>query len=179
MELRDAIEFGDQESILAITDLIHTVAALQHGDLRVFTRIVIHQCGLLGCRVGEATNPGPPRRMRRVLSDTSSSECDPSVRTSGGRCVVPRVHSQSPGVQGARAASFVHYNRFAELSGEDTVSVLPEGVPGVVENAQAQNPGTHRRRRRRVCSEGSDLGYLTVIDSSDEDAPFVVGPRVG
>ena len=44
---------------------------LQHGDLRGFARIVIHQCGFLGCRVGEATNPGPPRRMRRVVSDTS------------------------------------------------------------------------------------------------------------
>ena len=49
------------------------------------------------------------------------------------------MHSQSPGVQGARAASFVHHNRFAELSGDDTVSVLPQGVPGVVETAQA-NP---------------------------------------
>ena len=59
-----------------------------------------------------------------VLSDKSSSENDPSVRASGGRCVVPRVYSQ-----------------------------------------------------RRVRSEGSDPGHLTLIDSSDEDAPFVVPAR--
>ena len=43
---------------------------VQHGDMRMFARIVPHQCGWLGCRVGE-TNPGPPRWIRRVLSDKS------------------------------------------------------------------------------------------------------------
>ena len=48
------------------------------------------------------------------------------------------------------------------------IRVLPQGVPGVVENAQAKNPGLYRRRRRRVRSE---------VINSDEDAPFVVpGP---
>ena len=36
MELRDAIEFRDQESILAVTDLIHTGAA----QLKRFPSIV-------------------------------------------------------------------------------------------------------------------------------------------
>ena len=39
--------------------------------------------------------------------------------------MVPRVHSHSQ--EAARAASFVHQNRFAELLGDDTVSVLPQG----------------------------------------------------
>ena len=51
----------------------------QHGGV---VRIVAHQCGWLGCRVGEASNPGPgrltrpmegrdvrPRRSRRVQDD--------------------------------------------------------------------------------------------------------------
>ena len=107
-----------------------------------------------------------------MLSDTSSSENETSVRVSESQCV-PRVHSHSQGVEGARAASFVHQNRFAELSGDDTVSVLPQGsfVP------QAKNVGPHHRRRRRVRSEGSDPEHLTLIDSSDENAPFVVKAR--
>ena len=55
---------------------------VQHGDMMVFGRIVNHQCGWLGCRVGEATNP-VPRRIRRVLTE-SSSNGEPLVRPSGG-----------------------------------------------------------------------------------------------
>ena len=50
---------------------------------------------------------------------------------------------------------------------------------------EAKNPGPHRRRRRRVPSEGSESGLprvvhhdLTLIDSSDDDVPLVV-PRSG
>ena len=39
----------------------------------------------------------------------------------------PEVHSHSQG-EGVGAASFVHHDRFAELSGDDTVSVLPQEV---------------------------------------------------
>ena len=92
MELRDAIEFGDQESILSHGSDPHRCGTaqrasfhcLQHGcDMRVFAKIVTHQCGWLGCRVREATNPGPPRRIRRALSVASSSDYEPLVRPSG------------------------------------------------------------------------------------------------
>ena len=106
MELQDAIEFGDQELILAVTDLIHRCGTaqeapfhcFQHGwDMRVFARIVTHWCNWSGCRVGEATNLGPPRPIRRVFSVTSSSDDEPLVRPSGGRFVVFRLHSPSQG----------------------------------------------------------------------------------
>ena len=53
-------------------------------------------------------------------------------------------------------------NRFAKLSGDDTVSVLPQGlyVP------QAKKVGPHHRRRTRVRNEGSDPEHLTLLDSS-------------
>ena len=51
---------------------------------------------------------------------------------------------------------------------------------------EAKNPGPHRRRRRRVPSEGSESGLpgvvhhdLTLVDSSDDDAPFVVPRSTG
>ena len=42
------------------------VHSQQHGGV---VRIVAHQCGWLGCCVGEATNPGPSqRRCRRPVA---------------------------------------------------------------------------------------------------------------
>ena len=59
-------------------------------------------------------------------------------------------------------------------------NTIPTSSSAVVE----ANPGPHRRRRR-VCSDGSESGLpgavvhhdLTLIDSSDDDAPFTV-PRL-
>ena len=56
LELRDAIQFGDQESILSVTDLIHQGAA---------------QLRMPGS--ARASNPGPGRRRRRVSSSSAQS----------------------------------------------------------------------------------------------------------
>ena len=37
-----------------------------HSEQHGCVRIVAHQCGWLGCRVGEASNPGPVSRRRRM-----------------------------------------------------------------------------------------------------------------
>ena len=60
------------------------VATFHGGErrfcVRIWDRIVQHQCGFLGCRVGEASNPGPAiTRQRRRLErptqiDVSSDE---------------------------------------------------------------------------------------------------------
>ena len=62
---------------------------------------------------------------------------------------------------------------------------VPETIVDALEedlgwrDRQAKNPGP--RRRQRIRGEGSDLGTpvhdLTLIDSSDDDAPFVVNRR--
>ena len=38
-----------------------------HSEQHGCVRIVAHQCGWLGCRVGEVANPGPASRRRRML----------------------------------------------------------------------------------------------------------------
>ena len=61
LELRDVIQFGDQESILSVTP--HPPRggtaphATFHGHQRgVSVRNIRHRCGFCGCRVGEASN---------------------------------------------------------------------------------------------------------------------------
>ena len=61
---------------------------------------VTHQCGFVGCRVGEASNPGPvlTRRGRRAQAchdthiDVSSDE-EPLVRPNMGRDVIARTEA--------------------------------------------------------------------------------------
>ena len=78
LELRDAIEVGDKESVIFGSDRSDSERSgdsQQHGGV---VRIVAHQCGWLGCRVREATNPGPSqRRCRRPVA---------------GRDVAPRLN---------------------------------------------------------------------------------------
>ena len=64
-------------------------------------RVVVHQCGFLGCRVGEASNPGPvqTRQARRLersrRGGLESTQVDSSEETldrpNRGRHVVPRI----------------------------------------------------------------------------------------
>ena len=66
--------------------------------MRSAIRAIVHQCGLLGCRVGEASNPGPvqTRQARRLersrRGGLESTQVDPVeeslVRSNSGRHVV-------------------------------------------------------------------------------------------
>ena len=63
--------------------------------LRIWDRIVQHQGGFLGCRVGEASNPGPAitrqgRRLERSTQIDVSSDEEFLVRPNQGRNVVAR-----------------------------------------------------------------------------------------
>ena len=72
-------------------------------DRGVISRLIAHQCGLSGCRVGEASNPGPvqtrqARRMDRLISEGDpSSDEEMLVRPNCGRHVVPRTALGSHG----------------------------------------------------------------------------------
>ena len=68
----------------------------QHGDhvnpqVRFFPRIIRHQCGVLGCRVGEASNPGPVvtrQGRRQAFHDTQ-------IDVNMGRDVMARIEAGS------------------------------------------------------------------------------------
>ena len=75
-----------------------------HGPMRLAIRAIAHQCGLLGCRVGEASNLALVQtrklesffstRPRRRLGSTqvdSSSDTEFLVRRNSRRHVVPRT----------------------------------------------------------------------------------------
>ena len=82
------------------------------------------------------------------------------------RNVFPRLTTQSTVADSNDDRLFVHVS---SPHNEVTNVVVPVRAP--------ESRGPHRRGRRRARSEGSDFGYVTLIDSSDEDAPFAVPTR--
>ena len=67
----------------------------EHGE------VILHQCGFLGVRVGEASHPGPKRSHQDNTSDD-----EPLVRSNVGRHVVPRprmLHGDIVGRVGGRS----------------------------------------------------------------------------
>ena len=63
--------------------------------MRIWDKIVQHQCGFLGCRVGEASNVGPAiirqsRRLERPTQIDVSSDEDFLVWPNWGRHVIAR-----------------------------------------------------------------------------------------
>ena len=156
------------------------------------SRVVHARNGLRGVRVGEASNPGPRRQCRHRFA--SSSEDEFLVRPIAGRDVIPRMEPRME----------PDSNRFAALADAETVLAGTQELEEVGDirerrshvgdletivdaleedlgwrDRQAKNSGP--RRRRRIRGEGSDRGSpvhdLTLIDSSDDDAPFVVTRR--
>ena len=63
-----------------------------HSEQHGCVRIVAHQCGWLGCRVGEAANPGPTSRRRRMRALPWSWDSD-TESDDEGRNVVRRLES--------------------------------------------------------------------------------------
>ena len=117
---------------------------------------------LLDC-VQQDLLPGSRRRVRRRFRDNDSED---ALTREGESPEEPRL-----------AEPTEPRSRLLVLVSSTQVDPVPPTVPDSVD-------GPHRRRRR-VRSEGSDLGppavvggaihhNLTLIDSSDDDAPFVV-----
>ena len=81
-----------------------TFDGVQHSPVIDLWRVVRHQCGFQGCRVGEASNPGPvqtrqARRLERLIPCTQvdvSSDEEVLVRRNSGRHVVPRTVGELP-----------------------------------------------------------------------------------
>ena len=102
-------------------------------------RIVEHRCGMQGVRVGEASNPGPPRRLilrpvegREVVQRIDPTQTDATVRDSDCEVMdeVLYVVQEGPRAMDARRSRrrarsdsesegpLVHRNRFSVLSSD-------------------------------------------------------------
>ena len=191
-EIPMRLGFGGRSNAVATVDPT-PVCCDEHGPLSVRrhqnSRMVHARYGLRGVLVGEANNPGPRRQCRHHFE--SSSEDEFLVRPIEGRDVIPRME---PRIE-------PDSNRFAALADAETVPAgtqeleevrdirewsshdrVPETIVDALEEdlgwRDRQVPGP--RRRQRIRGEGSDLGPvhdLTLIDSSDDDATFVVPRR--
>ena len=132
VDLLDAIEFGDQELILAVTGLTHPHRC--GTDLEVPFQCLEHGCDM------RFTSGLPRGRGHQSWATTTVEGCShPQMMSHWSVSLgVDTLQSPSLGVQlGASAVSLVRQNRFAELSGDDTPLALPQELfaAGVIEDA--------------------------------------------
>ena len=162
--------------------------SLWRGAVRTLLREVrtprcIARYGHRGTRVGEAAHPGPTtemldciqedslpgsrRRVRRRIRDSDSE--DALVRDGES----PGVPRQQFGRFTALAEPTEPPRRRLVLVSSTQVDPVPSTVPDSVDS-----PSRRRRRVRHrghpTVEEGAIYHDLTLIDSSDDDAPFVI-----
>ena len=59
-DLQELLEFGgSRNAVFGLASLLAEAAERMHSHQDKRSRLILHQCGLVGCRVGEASNPGP------------------------------------------------------------------------------------------------------------------------
>ena len=91
----DSRDGGSDQSLASEADVATFHGGERRFCLKTWDRIVQHQCGFLGCRVGEASNAGPAitrqgRRFERSTQIGVSSDEEFLVRPNRGRNVVAR-----------------------------------------------------------------------------------------
>ena len=97
----DSRDGGSDQSLVSEADVATFYGGERRFCVRIWDRIVQHQCGFLGCRVGEASNPAITRHGRRLERPTQidvSSDEEFLVRPNWGRNVVARrcVDNETP-----------------------------------------------------------------------------------
>ena len=108
-------------------------------------RIVEHRCGMQGVRVGEASNPGPPRRL--------------ILRPVEGREVVQRINPSQTD---------------ATVRDTDC-EIIDEVLDGVQEGPRARDARRSRRRARSDSESEGPLVHrnrFSVLNSDSDDAPL-------
>ena len=110
--------------------------------------------GLRGIRVGEASNPGPTRRIRdpskaiidsleRELTMVDSDE-EPLVRPSVGRNVIPRLFQTVPSEQCVRVVEASHPGPLHTQLDSTEWRVTPTGSTGRAEEPESTVPASSR-----------------------------------
>ena len=171
----------------------------------VVPRVILHQCGFQGCRVGEASNPGPvvTRQGRRsqAFHDTQvdvSSDEEPLVRPNTGRDVIARVEESTAGVctdtivddlerdltEQHSMPGFLRVgpptavaNRFSSLVGESD-NEFNDVVPPTM-------PASDNAVREMLARSATPVVHIADIDSDNlsdtatdpDNVPVVVQPR--
>ena len=166
---RDSIRHGPIFRVAFHGDEFHQVGAV---------RIVTHQCGMRGIRVGEAKNPGPSRRpvrpihgrdvARRTASEhgtTLDSDSDAPLARVG-----PRLGTRHEDCPQSRVLP-----RATLLDSDSDAPVMPTAVCGqlldALEEDLMQPVIPQKKRVRRVSDSPSPTAThfdLTVADSVDE-----------
>ena len=133
-DLQEALADGNTARVLELTSKMAEGAEhLREITGRLVIRAITHQCGLLGCRVGEGRNGVPRREIRRHdSSEATVMACDADGRH-------PATHSELEGPRAmdarrsrrrARSESesegpVVHRNRLSVLSSDSDDTPLP------------------------------------------------------
>ena len=162
----------------------HVIAAIirgEHDHRMKFENVVSHQCGFEGCRVGEASNPGP--RIRRLLKPVDGHDVARRTTQEDSDSDAPLLRPVVANVEGktmpASSDAVVAFHRGGdnELLLHRASNTTPS-VPG-----ESPHPTRRSARLQSMGCRGSPgvVGAaiyhdLTLIDSSDDNAPFSV-PR--
>ena len=145
-----------------------------HSEQHGCVRIVAHQCGWLGCRVGEAANPGPASRRRRSRalqwSWDSDTESDDEGRN-GARRLESQVDSgEEPLLPPSSPLEEVIRALEADLSGPPRASRRIVLVP----QSQAGRPHQFTMRERdcfpRLLLSRQTFDTLKVQEQFNEDS---------
>ena len=170
----------------------------------VVPRVILHQCGFQGCRVGEASNPGPvvTRQGRRsqAFHDTQvdvSSDEEPLVRPITGRDVIARVEESTAGV----CTDTIVDDLERDLTEQPMPGFLRAGSPTFVANrfssfvVESDNefndvvpptlPASDNAVREMLARSATPVVHITDIDSDNlsdtatdpDNVPGVVPPR--
>ena len=152
-------------------------------------RLVVHRCGFLGCRVGEASNPGPvqTRQARRAEHDrltarrqtqvdVSSDEETPMVRPNIGRHVVARTNGAHGSVDDSDDAPVGRGTQIR--TGESGVPDAFVGTPSMLVSCPALDVGfAAPRKKLRIRKVRESQASTVVAVEPSEPSPCPV-PRM-
>ena len=187
-DLQHVSELGTvmSEGVNHLSHRDHVIAAIirgEHDHRMKFENVVSHQCGFEGCRVGEASNPGP--RIRRLLRPVDGRDVARRTTQEDNDSDAPLLRPVVANVEGetmpASSDAVVAFRRGGDNElllhrASDTIPSVPGEFP---------HPTRRSARLQSMGYRGSPgvVGvaiHLTLIDSSDDDAPFIVpGPAGG
>ena len=152
----------------------------EHRPVSQKLRLVVHRCGFLGCRVGEASNPGPvqTRQARRAEHDrltarrqtqvdVSSDEEEPIVRPNIGRHVVARTNLAHGSVDDSDDAPVGRGTQIR--TGESGVPDAFVGTPSMLVSCPAPDVGfTAPRKKLRIRKvRESQASTVVAVESSE------------